>query len=650
MGYRRVRTVSAIAALCIIFPLTVSLTGCDKIDQLRNFASGGSRRHGHERKAESEAFPEGPGQSLNQVQGMPAQDASRTASQLANDISARSIVFVPDAGEQVSGVLKATFDNTFRIPADVAVVISVDGVVVANGATRVPPESRWTYSAPYTFNSPGDHALRMGAYLKSGMPMPESDIANNEAAGIGSVSPDAITRYLASAGNAAKKEAVPTVAPDQGIDLNDIEARSIGFMPDGAGKYTSQTFTGQPGVIRTTFSNGFNYDANLRVNILDGESVLSDVILAVPRRSQGAYFVKYSFDAPGMHKITLRVYQMNAQYPERNPINNEMTTVISVTAPPESAVLNKKETPADIEAKKISFQAEGNGSASDAAEAGGLGRIKLDYSSTFTAKTDLVISWIIDGNVIAETPVKSVPPGESYSLMGYTFDAPGKHTIGAEIKPVTDGKVEETDVRNNKVETSVEVVPAKDIAQEAADPQVIGAHIAGQPHSLSAGFSMVEPLGQQSQELPQQPAASQTPQDAVAAPSPVAVPTSASYDLVADSIAFLAAPGNEPVDSATAGQGGAISYTVRNKSGAVKAVAVRIRLELEGRSKFSLVKKIDIPDGGVYEGVTGNLVLSQPGSYTLSLSADNPDNSAASRTGRYFELTRTLNVLPRIAK
>jgi hypothetical protein len=475
--------------------------------------------------------------------------------------------------------------------------------------------------------------------------MPEADMTNNEASGISPVTQDVIGQS-ASAG---VRKNQPQVTGDtvQDIDLNDIEARSIGFMPDDSVRYTSQTIMGKQGVIRTTFSNGFNYDANLRVKIIDGENILSDVILAVPRRSQGAYFVKHIFDTPGMHKIVLGVYQAETAYQERNSINNEMTAVINVTPPAEDVMANKNSAPKDIAARSISFQPEGSVAAVNTVETGVLGRIKLDYTSTFTANSDLVISWLIDSNVIAETAVNNVPPGDHYSLMGYTFDASGTHDIAAEIRLAGGGKTEESDTQNNRAEAQVVAAQSSEPLREAPASLGADAAVMQQPQTQAGGFSLVEPLGQQI-EMPFGDGSAAEPvfQENRIPIVSESVTSQPVYDLVAESIVFITAPGNVPVTSANEGQKGLISYVIRNKNGAAQGVEVKIRLELEGKAKFSITKKIDIPDSGVFKGVTGNLILGQPGRYTLYLSADSSNNSDASKFGWYFELKSALDVIP----
>lgn len=642
MDNGRSRINSIVAALCIASSLAAALTGCDKIGELRNSLSRGSARRAQARGQERPALTERRAQAVTGLQQTPSQDMPLSNGPLANDIAARSVIFAPGLASDASGVLKATFDNTFAIPADVAVMISVDGTVVANQATRVPPESRWSYSAPYTFTSPGEHALRMGAYLKGGMPMPEADMTNNEASGVASVAQGAAGL---SAAAIAVKNGPQASGGDaaQTMDLNDIEAHSIGFMPDDSTKYTSQTVVGKQGVIRTTFSNGFNYDANLRVRITDGEKLLSDVMLAVPRRSQGAYFVKHIFDSPGMHKITLGVYQAETAYQERNSINNEMTAVINVTAPAQGAAVNNNSAPSDVSARSISFQPEGAPAASNTFETGTLGSVRLDYTSTFMANIDLEISWFIDGNLVAETPVKNVPPGDHYSLMGYAFDALGTHTIAAEIKLAGDGKIEEPDIQNNRAEAQVEAVLSPEPQLVAPAPVRNAPVVLRQPQTPAGGFSMVEPINLQIAAPSAAVSAAEPAAQQMAAPVAVqSMMDRPAYDTISGSIVFVAAPGNVPVASASAGQGGAISYAVKNKGGAAQGVEVKIRLELEGKSKFSITKKIDIPDSGVFKGVTGNLVLSQPGRYKLCLSAHDPNNPS----GRSFELKRTLDVLP----
>jgi hypothetical protein len=641
MENRRGRINSIVAALCIASSLAAALTGCDKIGELRNSLSRGSGRRAQARGQERPALTERRAQAVTGLQQTPSQDMPLSNGPLANDIAARSVIFAPGLASDASGVLKATFDNTFAIPADVAVMISVDGTVVANQATRVPPESRWSYSAPYTFTSSGEHALRMGAYLKGGMPMPEADMTNNEASGVASVAQGAAGL---SAAAAAVKNGPQASGGDaaQTMDLNDIEAHSIGFMPDDSTKYTSQTVVGKQGVIRTTFSNGFNYDANLRVRITDGEKLLSDVMLAVPRRSQGAYFVKHIFDSPGMHKITLGVYQAETAYQERNSINNEMTAVINVTAPAQDAAVNNNSAPSDVAARSISFQPEGAPAASNTFETGTLGRVRLDYTSTFMANIDLAISWFIDGNLVAETPVKNVSPGDHYSLMGYTFDAPGTHTIAAEIKLAGDGKIEEPDIQNNRAEAQVEAVLSPEPQRVA--PVRNAPVVLRQPQTQAGGFSMVEPINLQIAVPSAVVSAAEPAAQQMAAPVAVqSMMDRPAYDMISGSIVFIALPGNRPVASASAGQGGSISYTVKNRNGPAGGVEVKVRLELEGKAVFSLAKKIDIPDSGVFKGETGNLVLSKAGRYKLYLSAYDPNNPS----GRSFELKRSLDVLPR---
>ena len=638
-GVNTDRTLLRDYTVVVCLAAAVFLCGCDKIDDLRDSLTKGQARHGRQDNTATERFAES--QSSDRQSGPRASPGKKP--DVTYDVIARAISFVPGdpaaqkdeirAGEP--GILQASFDNTYASSAEVEVKIAVDGIVVADDAVNMPAQSEWSYSAPYTFIKPGNHTLGMSVYLKRGMPVREADINNNETSGAIKVLPEKNDINSPAAG------APPGQGPGDAslaIEPNDIAARSIGFMPDGLGRYSGQVSAGTEGMVRVTFANGFKYDANLRVRITDGATVISDVVLAVPKKFQGSYFAKHSFDTPGPHTLKLGVYQSNTAFPESDPLNNETMTIINVT-PADGKDANAKYAANDIIARTVTFEPEIPGPGPGEVVLGSLGRIKLFYTSTFPGAVNLIVSWTIDGNPAAEVPLNNVSTGDHYTAISYTFDTPGEHKIGAGIKFATGSTVKEADGGNDAVEGTVKVVepPAPQIPPQPAHEQT----------GTADNASPVEPgppAGPVNQ-VPVDPNPAPMPIAAAPVAMPARLPTGPSCDLTASGIVFLAAPDYAPVDRTATGAKGHIAYTIKNASGALTGVTAKIKLETGGVTKFSLTKKVDMPESGVFDGtVASDIILSQPGQYILSLAVDHPDNSDASRTNRYNEAKSALEV------